>query len=309
MNMISRTASLSLQKKKSFRWRNLSNYLFSLPGLLFVFAFMIFPIFYNLLLSFQNMTISNLRGDRDFIGFANYATIFQDPLFTLSFRNSIIFTFLCIVFQFAIGFLLALYFNKKFPGRDAMRSLMLLAWMLPMIITAALFKWLFAGDHGIINYVLLSLGIIEQPIFWLSNSSTALYSTIVANIWVGIPFNMIILLGGLQSLPLHLYEAAKIDGANRFQQFTRITWPLLKPTIYILLMLGIIYTFKVFDLIFMMTGGGPVNASTVFPLYAYRLAFIQFDFSLGATVASFMFLILIIIATIYLWFIRKEEHE
>src|SRR5690606_2630297 len=131
------------------------------------------------------------------------------------------------------------------------------------------------------------------PIYWLSDSATALYSTIIANIWVGIPFNMIILLGGLQSLPLHLYEAAKIDGANRWQQFVRITWPLLKPTIYILLMLGIIYTFKVFDLIFMMTGGGPVNASTVFPLYAYRLAFIQFEFSLGATVASFMFLLLL----------------
>ncbi|OQP13037.1 carbohydrate ABC transporter permease, partial [Geobacillus zalihae] len=183
---------------------------------------------------------------------------------------------------------------------------LLIAWMTPIVITATLFKWLFSSDYGIFNYLLMNLGIIDQPIDWLTEKGTALYTTIIANIWIGIPFNMIILLSGLQSLPKELYEAARIDGAGRIRQFVYITLPLMKPTIMILLMLGIIYTFKVFDLIFIMTGGGPVNASTVLPLYAYKLAFIQFDFSSGAVVASIMFIILLLLSSIYLWLIRKE---
>jgi len=284
-----------------------SGYFFILPGLLFMIFFLVFPIFYNFLLSFQNVTLLNLNGEHAFVGFANYVTIVSDGTFAVSFQNSVIFTFLCIVFQFCIGFALALYFNRKFPGRDFMRSILLLAWMLPTVITATLFKWMMAGDYGVVNYFLQSLGILDKPIYWLTEAKTALYGTIIANIWIGVPFNMVILLAGLQSLPEHLYEAAKIDGAGRFRQFVNITLPLLRPTILILLMLGIIYTFKVFDLVLIMTGGGPVNASTLLPIYAYKLAFTQYDLSLGATVASIMFMILVAIAMVYLWFMRKEE--
>lgn len=290
-------------------WNRLSNYVFVLPGVLFMIIFMVFPILYNLLLSFQNVTLTNLRGDHDFVGLLNYKTIFQDELFTLSFKNSAVFTVVCIVFQFGIGFVLALFFNRRFPGRDMMRSVMLLAWMMPIVITATLFKWMLAGDHGVMNYLMQQIGLIESHRFWLSEEKTALYGTILANIWIGVPFNMIILLAGLQSLPDHLFEAAKIDGAGRWRQFRDITIPLMRPTILVLLMLGLIYTFKVFDLIFIMTGGGPVNASTVFPLYAYRLAFINFEFSLGAAVSSVMFFILIALSAVYLWMMRKEEHH
>jgi multiple sugar transport system permease protein len=221
--------------------------------------------------------------------------------------NSVIFTSLCIVFQFIVGFAFALFFNKKFPGRNIFRSLLLIAWMLPMIITATLFKWMLAGDFGIINHFLQSIGVIDKPIFWLTEANSALYGTIAANIWVGIPFNMIIIMAALQTLPSDLYEAAKIDGANKVQQFLKITLPLLKPTILILIMLGIIYTFKVFDLILIMTGGGPGNATVVLPYYAYQLAFQTFNFSLGATVASIMFFILVALSMVYLWLVRKEE--
>jgi multiple sugar transport system permease protein len=292
--------------KLASRW---GNYLFLLPAVIFMLAFMVFPILYNILLSFQNVTLMNLKGIHSFVGFSNYAAMFRDSLFYESFRNSAVFTGICIFFQFMIGFALALFFNRNFPGRNVMRSLMLLAWMLPIVITATLFKWILAGDNGIANYLLLLFGLTDHSYFWLSEASLALYGTIIANIWIGIPFNMIILLSGLQSLPIHLYEAARIDGASRFRQFLNITLPLLKPTMLILLMLGLIYTFKVFDLIFIMTGGGPLNASTVFPLYAYRLAFINFEFSLGATVSSFMFFLLILLSVGYLWLARKEEHD
>jgi multiple sugar transport system permease protein len=299
---LSRTGSLG-------KWSGWSNYIFIIPGLLFMITFMVFPILYNIALSFQNVTLLNLRGEHEFIGWQNYKTMFTDPLFTVSFSNSAVFTGGSILFQFTIGFALALFFNRKFPGRDFMRSIMLLGWMMPIIITATLFKWMFAGDFGVINHVLQLLGIIDKPIFWLTEQKTSLPGTIIANIWIGIPFNMVILLSGLQSLPDHLYEAARIDGASRFSQFTNITLPLMRPTIMVLLMLGIIYTFKVFDLIFIMTGGGPVNVTTVFPLYAYRMAFINYDLSMGATAASFMFFVLIALASVYLWIVRKEEHQ
>jgi len=299
----------SFRSGRPWALTRLTPYLFLLPAVAFMLFFMVFPILYNIVLSFQNVTLMNLKGAHAFVGLSNYAKMFQDPLFYESFRNSAAFTGLSIAFQFVIGFALALFFNRSFPGRNVMRSLMLLAWMLPIVITAALFKWIFAGDNGIANYVLMRLGAIDAPYVWLSEASLALYGTIIANVWIGIPFNMVILLAGLQSLPVHLYEAAKIDGAGRGKQFTAITLPLMKPTILILLMLGLIYTFKVFDLIFIMTGGGPLNASTVFPLYAYRLAFVNFEFSLGATVSSFMFLILIALSAVYLWMSRKEEHD
>jgi multiple sugar transport system permease protein len=294
-----------LKRKKTLN--KVTNYFFVVPGLIFLLCFIVYPIFYNLLISFQDVTIRNLVGERSFVGFANYKQVLGDPLFSTSLKNSVIFTSLCIIFQFVIGFAFALFFNKKFPGRNIFRSLMLIAWMLPMIITATLFKWMLAGDFGIFNHFLMSIGIIDKPIFWLTETNSALYGAIAANIWVGIPFNMIIIMAALQTLPTDLYEAAKIDGANKLQQFLNITLPLLKPTILILIMLGIIYTFKVFDLILIMTGGGPGNATVVLPYYAYQLAFRTFNFSLGATVASIMFFILIALSIVYLWLIRKEE--
>jgi multiple sugar transport system permease protein len=302
-------ADRSTKRKGIRRWKHWSNYMFILPGALFVLCFLVFPIFYNFLLSFQNVTFMNLNGEHEFVGWKNYITIFQDPVFPISFKNSIIFTIGSMIFQFIIGFALALFFNRKFPGSYLMRSLILLGWMMPIVITGTLFKWMLSGDSGVFNHLLLSIGIIEKPISWLIEENTALVGTIIANIWIGVPFNMIIILAGLQGLPKNLYEAAKIDGASRLRQFVHITLPLMRPTILILIMLVIIYTFKVFDLIFVMTGGGPINATTIFPLYAYKLAFTNYELSLGSTVSSIMFCILLIFASIYLWLMRKEEQQ
>lgn len=284
-----------------------NSYLFVLPALVFMAVFIVFPIIYNITLSFQDVNVYNLKGEHHFIGLSNYAKSLQDPVFYISLKNSFIFTVLSIFFQFSIGFALALFFNMRFPGRSLFRSLMLLAWMLPVVITGAVFQWMLSGDYGVLNYILQSLGLISKPYNWLSEANTALLGTIVANIWIGIPFNMIILLSGLQTLPAQLYEAAKLDGAGKLLQFKHITLPLMKPTILVLLMLGIIYTFKVFDLIFIMTAGGPVNASTVLPIYAYQLSFGTFEFSQGAAVSMMMFVILIAVAVVYLKMMNKEE--
>ncbi|WP_243459394.1 carbohydrate ABC transporter permease [Metabacillus bambusae] len=290
-----------------FLKKTLPKYLFIIPAFLFVVMFMLYPIFYNIFISFQDVTIMNLKGDKSFIGLENYRQIFQDERFLLSLKNTVIYTVSCIVFQLSIGFLLALFFNQKFPMRNFFRSILLLAWMTPLVITGTLFKWLYDVDYGVLNYLLIQIGLISEPINWLGQQSTALMAIIVTNIWIGIPFNMILLLSALQALPNDVYEAAKIDGASRIQSFFKITLPLMKPATLVVLVLGIIYTFKVFDIILIMTGGGPVNATQVLPFFGYELAFVNFKFSLSGAVATIILVILTVISLIYLYLIRKEE--
>lgn len=285
-----------------------SDYTFILPAVIFICFLMVYPILYNILMSFKDVTISNLiQGEQNFVGFKNFQSIFRDKYFWSSFRNTFIFLVLCLTFQFSIGFLFALFFNKKFKGNKWMRAVLLVAWMNPIIITGTIYKWLLAGDGGIVNYLLMNLGITSHTINFLSSPVTALYSVIFANIWVGIPFNMIILLSGLQSISEDMYESASIDGANAIAKFLHITLPMMKSTIIVLILLGFIYTFKVFDIIYAMTGGGPANASQILPYYSYELSFKMFRFGEGAAVSTVSFGIIAIFALIYVYFSRKEE--
>ncbi|RKL65789.1 ABC transporter permease [Salipaludibacillus neizhouensis] len=287
--------------------KSLYKYLFVLPAFLFVVIFMLYPIVYNIFVSFQDATILNLSSDKSFVGLANYAYILNDPTFKIALKNTLIYTSSSIFFQISIGFLLALFFNQVFPFRNFFRSILLLAWMTPLVITGTLFKWLFDVDYGVINYLFMQLGIISESINWLGQQGTALVAVIFTNIWIGIPFNMILILAALQALPKDVYEAARIDGASKLQIFYKITLPLMKPAILVVLVLGIIYTFKVFDIILIMTGGGPVNATQVLPFYGYELAFVNFNFGHGGAVATIILLMLTLVSLIYLYLVRKEE--
>jgi multiple sugar transport system permease protein len=179
--------------------------------------------------------------------------------------------------------------------------------MLPTVVSGSIFRWTLDGDFGVINYALRELSLIDQPRFWLIDPDTALAGTILANIWVGIPFNMLLLLAGLQGIPPTLYEAASVDGANAWQRFRSLTLPLMRPVSLSVLLLGIIYTFKVFDLIYVMTAGGPVDATTVLPIYAYQLTFEFFRFGQGAAAATLLLAGMIVVAIAYLWWTRREE--
>ncbi|GGJ99252.1 sugar ABC transporter permease [Lentibacillus kapialis] len=294
--------------KKKYTRDKMKDYTFLLPAGLFLTVFLVYPIFYNIILSFRDINIGNLiQGEQPFIGFENYQTVLSDPLFRTALTNSIIFTLATIIFSTSIGFAFALFFNKKFPGHKWMRSILLIAWMTPIIIIGTVFSWMLSGDNGIINELFISLGVMSEPIYWLTDTDTALLGTIIANVWISIPFSMVILLSGLQGLPTGIYEAAKIDGATRFQQFRHITLPLMKPTILVLLMLGVIFTFKVFDLIYIMTAGGPADATQVIPFLAYQLSFGMYRFGEGAALSNISFLIIGAIAVLYLYLIRKEE--
>ncbi len=292
----------------SVQLRNLSRYLFVAPALAYITLVMLYPVLSNLRMSFYDVTVTTfLSNDAPFVGLGNYTKIINDPAFQHALGLSLLFTGGSLVFQFIIGFLLALFFSRPFPGNGLLRALLLLGWMLPTVVSGSVFRWMFDGSFGIINYILQGLALVSESRFWLTDPNTALIGTIAANIWVGVPFNMILLLPGLQSISTSLYEAASIDGATGLQSFRYITLPLMRPVALSVLLLGIIYTFKVFDLVYIMTGGGPVDATTVLPIYVYNLSFSFFRFGDGAATAILLLLGLTLVAIAYLWLSRQEE--
>jgi ABC-type sugar transport systems, permease components len=269
-----------------------------------------YPIVSNIILSLQDVTVQTLKLKvKPFIGMKNYVDLFHDPVMITSLKNTLIFTVCSLVFQFVIGFALAIFFNKNFKFAKPIRGLLMMPWMIPITITALMFQFIFGTDVGILNHALQGLGLIKDRIDWLTSTNTAMFSIIVTNVWIGIPFNMILLSTGLTTIPKELYESAAIDGANKLQTFSRITVPLLRTTIESVLILGFIYTFKVFDLVYVMTGGGPVNTTHMLSTYSYKLSFELFKYSKGATVANVLFAILLIVSIIYLKFIYTDEED
>ena len=295
--------------KKFFQYDNVGIF-FVLPAFLYMLYFVGYPIIQNVILSFQDVTAGNLvRGTKNFIMFENYIELFTDTVFLTSLKNTVSYTVLCLVFQFVIGFALALFFSKKFALAKPIRGILLVPWMIPVTVTALMFKLLFATDIGVINYILRSMHLIEDNIEWLTTPGTAMFALIFANVWIGIPFNMILISTGLTTIPKELYESASIDGANKVQSFINITLPLLKPTIESVLILGFIYTFKVYDLVYVMTSGGPVNSTHMLSTYSYKLSFEMFQYSKGSAVANVLLIILMIVGTFYIKVTTEGEDD
>jgi multiple sugar transport system permease protein len=294
--------SYSLQNKKHL------GYYFVLPAFFFMLILIGYPIIYNWIISLQDVTARTLgNSGRKFIGLLNFKTIAADVSFFHSIENTLFYTVFCLIFQFSIGFAFALFFSKEFLFAKPLRGFIVISWLLPITVTALVFKFMFAQDNGIINKLLISLGFIKNPIGWLIHKNTAMWALIIANSWIGIPFNMLLLVTGLNNIPKEIYEAAAIDGTSSLQRFIKITVPMLKPTILSVLTLGFVYTFKVFDLVYVMTGGGPVDATEVLSTYSYKQSFQLFHFGEGAAAANVLFICLFIIALLYLTTISKDE--
>ena len=279
-------------------------YIFILPGFIYLLIVCGYPLIYNIVLSFRNVNVRNIAsGDSVFVGFENYIELFRDPTFLMVFRNTIIFTLACLVIQFTIGFLFAMFFSKKFTLAGPVRGLILVGYMMPMSVTALLGRNMFLLDGGVINDLLMKLHIVSEPVDWLVSAGTALAAIIAVNCWVGIPFNMLLLTSGLTGISDDIYESASIDG----QRFLYITLPLMKPAMLSVLMLGFIYTFKAFDLMYIMTQGGPFNSTDVLGTYAYSEAFTQYEFSKGSAIAMVLFVCLFLVGLFYLKLLSKED--
>jgi multiple sugar transport system permease protein len=296
------------RRGQRFNFERLTPYVYILPAALFLGAVLGFPIVYSFVISFQKYNLATLVSrNAEFVGFQNYQAVLGNPAFWVALTHSLIFTFFSLAFQFVIGLGLAILFNKAFPLSNIMRGLLLSGWQIPSVVTGTIFLWLFNLDYGLINFILTSLKVVGEPIGWFFDSNAALTAVIIANIWLGIPFNLILLSAGIAGLPEDVYEAATVDGANAWQKLIYLTIPLLKSTFTAVLMLGFIYTLRSFDLIWIMTKGGPGSATEVLPTFAYRLSFIHFDFGQSAAAAVIILSILLCAAALYLKTTLGEE--
>ncbi len=296
------------RRSRRFVWRIvLIRLSFLLPLLLYVAIFYGYPLFYSIQISLEQYDLqAEITGIAHFIGLANYIADVQNPVFQTAALNTLLFTAISIVPQFLIGLGLALFFARHFPLSRFLRALFLLPWLLPLIVSGTVWKWLFNETNGLIGQILAGLHVLPAHFGWLNTPGWAMAALIIANIWLGIPFNMVILYSGLQSIDHELYEAVDIDGATIWQKFRYVTLPLLEPVIGIVLILGFIYTLKVFDIIYIVTQGGPANATQTFATWSYNLAFTQQVFGQGAAQANLIFLVSLAVALFYLQWSRRR---
>jgi multiple sugar transport system permease protein len=289
--------------------RQLVNYSFVLPAALFLVLFIAYPVFFNISMSFQDLKAANLLKGGAWVGFENYQKVLETPVVMRAIRNTLVFTFGSIFFQLALGLALALFYNLEFPGSRWMRGLYLIAWTIPIIVVGAIFRWLLDGQAGAANWLFVTLGILQERVSWLADVNLALPAITAINVWLGIPFNMALLLAGLQGIPKELYEAASIDGANRAGKFRFVTLPMLRPALVAVLLLGLIYTFKVFDVVWATTQGGPFNATHLVSTIAFEQIFRKFLFGQGAALLNLLFAVLFVISLLYLWNLQHEERN
>ena len=273
---------------------------FLAPVVAYLGLFYAYPLYRNIDLSIRSYTVTSfVSGNAPYTWFANYRSIFASSTFAPALLNTAIFVFVSIGFQFAIGLALAVFFHQNFRLSGLLRALFLVPWLLPLLVSASTWSWMMNSDSGIVNTFLEAVGLGQ--INWLTSPTWSLTAVLIANVWIGIPFNLVIMYSGLQSIPGEVFEAASIDGAGGWQRFWRITFPLLRPVSAITLLLGFVYTLKVFDIIWIMTKGGPATSSTTLAIWSYQLSFGSLlpDFSSAAAVGNVLIIIAVVFALVY----------
>lgn len=291
-------------RERMFQW------LFLLPAIVYMLLFFGYPVVKNVTMSFQDYTSSTFfSGLAPWVGVRNYSAVVGMPVFPKALINTALFTVGSIVGQFVLGMALAVFFRNRFPLSGVLRSLLLLPWLLPLIVSSAIWKWILDTDSGALNQFLRAVGLISTNVPWLTSTSVALLAVIGVNIWIGIPFNVTILYGGLQDIPEDLYEAGALDGATGWKAFRTITWPLLRPVVSVVLVLGVVYTIKVLDIILGLTNGGPANATQTIATQSYLLSFGQFEFGQGAALGNILIVISLVFAFLYLRATRRAVDE
>lgn len=275
-----------------------------IPIVIVVFIIMGYPFVKAVYWSFTDKLIGK---EPVFIGLKNYIGLFHDRVYIKALKNTFIYTAGCIIVKLALGLLWAVLLNQNFKGKGFFRTALLIPWALPGMVAAMTWRWMYDGTYGIINSVLLDIGLIKMPIAWLSNPKLVLYSAMIVNIWRGVPFFMFSILGVLQTLDRQVYEAATVDGAGIFKQFRHITIPAIAPVVQTTTLLSTIWTFNDFENIWLVTGGGPLYASSVVATYTYDMAFIQNSFGKALAVATSVVPILIVMILIFSRFKKGES--
>jgi multiple sugar transport system permease protein len=243
----------------------------------------------------------------EFIGLKNFIKLWNDQIFRRTAQNTILYTIAATILKLGLGMIVALLLNQLIGFKRIIRASMLLPWIVPTILSALAWKWMFDPTFSVISFFLFHLGITSKQISWLGGPVLSLTSVIIVNAWRGMPFFAITLLAGLQTITPTLYEAAAIDGASGWQRFWYVTWPLLMPVTMVVVLFSVIMTFADFQLVYILTGGGPANSTHLFATYAYQIGIGTGKISEGAAVSLAMFPFLFLIVIFQLWYIRRGE--
>ena len=278
-----------------------------LPAVLFVVIFVLGPLFSTIALSFYSRRLTAPHQPTTFVGLRNYGYIFGQGIVQPALFNSVFISAATVLIQFVIGLAIALLLNRQFIGRGAVRATFIMAWGVPTIAAAFVFRWLFDATYGAINKLLLSLHVVSAGIPWLGEARTALFTVIMANTWKGLPYPVLIFLAGLQLIPQEIRDAARIDGAGWWQEFLNVTMPQLRFVTIIFVVLRFIWSFNAFDLVYLLTGGGPANATMVLPVQIYIEAFRTFDVGTASALGTVMALSLIIFTVVFLRVATAQE--
>lgn len=281
-----------------------------LPALAFIFFFIFYPLIKGGIMAFQSYSLFNLK-DIHFIGLENFKQIIfsKSISFGLILLNTVKWLVLSLVFQFLLGFLLAMLLRKPFKGRSVYCGFVFYPWALCGFAIGLIWSWLFNGQLGVINDLLMKLGLIKENIGWLSNPKISMYSVVIANVWYGIPYFGIMLLAALQSVPNELYESATIDGSNKVQQLFYVTIPYIKPTIISTVLLRSMWIVNFPDLIYGMTNGGPVNSTHILGTIMINKVYKEFDYGQGSAYGVVIMGLLLIYAVVYLRITRASEGD
>jgi ABC-type sugar transport system permease subunit len=282
----------------------LTPWLLLLPLVISLGSVSVYPIFNGVWLSLTNTSL--VTQEHDFIGLENYRALLEDEAFWNAWRHTMVFTIVSTFFETVLGLGMALLLFEAFPGRAIVRAAMLVPWAMPTVVTSKMFGWLFDGQHGLVNYLLRSAGLIQDNINWYGSVDYAMTTIIIADVWKTAPFMALLLLAGLQTIPRSLTEAARMDGAKAWGVFWHVRLPLLFPTLLIAGMFRALDAFRVFDLVYVLTGGGPADSTETLSTLSYKVLFSTLQFGYGSTLTTAMFLTEALIALAFGIFIVRQ---
>jgi len=274
------------------------------PTIILLGVFIAYPFLMGIWLALSSTSVGN---PGTFVGLKNFAKAWDDSIFHVAFRNTFFYTFWATIFKLVLGMWLALLLNRHFRGKRIVRASMLLPFIVPTVLSTFAWRWMFDPTFSVLNWLLYQGGFITTKLPFLSDGVYGMWCAIVVNTWRGMPFFAITLLAGLQTISTDLQEAASLDGANGWQRFWHVTWPLLKPVTLVVVVFSIIQTFSDFQLIYVLTGGGPANATHLLATYAYQIGVATGLLGEGAAISLFMLPVLFIVVWLQLRYLRRLE--
>ena len=275
-----------------------------MPAIIMIGTFVAYPFVRGIWMSLTDTVVGR---EGDFVGFQNFAKLWDDSIFRRAAQNTVLYTAAATLLKLTVGMVVALMLNNLLGFKRILRASMLLPWIVPTVLSTLAWKWMLDPTFSIVNWILYQLGLIRFRVDWLGGPVMALWSVILVNVWRGTPFFAITLLAGLQTISPEVYEASSIDGANAWQRFWRVTWPLLMPVTMVVMLFSVIQTFADFQLVYILTGGGPANSTHLFATYAYQIGVATGKLGEGAAASLAMFPVLFMVVLFQLWYIRRGE--